>query len=110
MLPNGVIAKNQDHKEKISYRLESIYCYSLTLPLLIAAILFGLDQWSGTLSPALKVAITVKPLNSGHHLFSEKVSAIERCPLWRASRYKNLTVAGDDLFLEKVSAIERCPL
>ena len=24
---------------------------------------------------------TVKPLNSGHHWFSEKVSAIERCPL-----------------------------
>ena len=24
---------------------------------------------------------TVKPLNCGHHWFSEKVSAIERCPL-----------------------------
>ena len=24
---------------------------------------------------------TVKPLNSGHHWFSEKVSAIGRCPL-----------------------------
>ena len=48
--PNGVIAKNQDHNEKISYHLESIYCYSLTLPLLIAAILFGLDQWGGSIT------------------------------------------------------------
>ena len=53
---------------------------------------------------------TVKPLNSGHHWFSEKVSATERCPLYRGSKYKGLTITGDDWFLEKVSAIERCPL
>ena len=53
---------------------------------------------------------TVKPFNSGHHWFSEKMSAIERCPLWRGSNHKVLTVAEDDWVLEKVSAIEACPL
>ena len=53
---------------------------------------------------------TVKPLNSGDHWFSEKVSAIERCPLYRGSIHKDLTITGDNWFLREVSAIERCPL
>ena len=52
----------------------------------------------------------VKPLNSGHLWFLEYVSAIERCPLWRGSKYKSSTVAGDNWLLVMVSAIERCPL
>ena len=38
---------------------------------------------------ALTAQSTVKPLNSGHHWFSEKVSAIERCPMGGV-RYKEL--------------------
>ena len=38
-------------------------------------------------------ATTVKFLNSRHNWFSEKVSAIERCPLLRGLKYNSLTVA-----------------
>ena len=57
-----------------------------------------------------KIWVTLKPLNSGHHWFLKKVSAIERCQLKRGSIYKGLTITGDNWFLREVSTIERCPL
>ena len=53
---------------------------------------------------------TVKALNSGHLWFSEKVSAIESCPLHRGSKYKGLIIAKENWFIIRVSAIKRCPL
>ena len=57
-----------------------------------------------------KINIKVKPLYSRHHWFSKKVSARERCPLYRGSIYKGLTITENNWFMRKVSAIKRCPL